>query len=418
MPGGILLGLGAILAHSGWIVPAAPTVSFLYYSSLLGGVLLGWRFHASRIFFAQLVVLLAWAIFFVANSQRVTPVSKEYVLIALAVVVPINFLLIAFSEERGFTTSTATPLGLILFAECVVLAVLSGSTTSAPGHPHHAVPLSLPYYVEAGCAIAVAVLLVRSLLTKKPADRALLWSLIALLLSLNFAGSPRLFAIYALMSSIILGVSVVETSYLLAYHDELTGSPSRRAFNEALRGLQEPYSIAVVDVDHFKKFNDTFGHDVGDEVLRLVAAKLAAVTGGGQAYRCGGEEFAVIFRGKDAAAVMGDLELLRSTIEHSQFRVRGKERRQIPRGPERRTKYKGRPKRRSSASGTAEPVLKTQQSITVSIGVASSTEADKNPEMVVQAADKALYRAKANGRNRVEITSQSRARARTKAGVA
>jgi len=63
---------------------------------------------------------------------------------------------------------------------------------------------------------------------------------------------------------------MVETSYLLAYHDELTALPSRRAFHEALLRLQPPYSIAMVDIDHFKRCNDTYGHDTGDEVLRLV----------------------------------------------------------------------------------------------------------------------------------------------------
>jgi diguanylate cyclase (GGDEF)-like protein len=50
------------------------------------------------------------------------------------------------------------------------------------------------------------------------------------------------------------------------------------------------------DVDHFKRFNDTHGHDVGDQVLRLVASKLSKVSGGGRAYRYGGEEFALVFR--------------------------------------------------------------------------------------------------------------------------
>ena len=92
---------------------------------------------------------------------------------------------------------------------------------------------------------------------------------------------------------------MIENSYLLAYHDELTTLPSRRAFNDAMMRLQPPYSIAVVDIDHFKKFNDTYGHDTGDvQVLRLVASKLSLVTGGGNAYRCGGEEFTILFPGK------------------------------------------------------------------------------------------------------------------------
>ena len=103
-------------------------------------------------------------------------------------------------------------------------------------------------------------------------------------------------------------MSIIENSYLLAYHDELTTLPSRRAFNDALLRLQDPYSIAVVDIDHFKRFNDTYGHDTGDQVLRLVAAGLSRVTGGGQAYRCGGEEFKILFPGKTTAEVVEHLE--------------------------------------------------------------------------------------------------------------
>ncbi len=114
---------------------------------------------------------------------------------------------------------------------------------------------------------------------------------------------------------------------MLAYFDELTGIRGRRGFNEALLSLDQQYSIAIVDIDHFKKFNDTYGHDVGDQVLCMVAARISKVDGGGQAFRCGGEEFAVIFRGVSAKDAFEHLEMLRQLIEQSVFRVRGADRR-------------------------------------------------------------------------------------------
>ena len=105
---------------------------------------------------------------------------------------------------------------------------------------------------------------------------------------------PRLILATA---GLILISSIIENSLFLAYHDELTSLPARRAFNDALLRLEAPYTVAVVDIDHFKKFNDTYGHETGDQVLRLVAAKLAGVTGGGRAYRVGGEEFSILFPG-------------------------------------------------------------------------------------------------------------------------
>ncbi|MDP0971523.1 diguanylate cyclase, partial [Klebsiella pneumoniae] len=83
-----------------------------------------------------------------------------------------------------------------------------------------------------------------------------------------------------------------------AFRDELTGLPGRRALNERTQRLGRNYVLAITDVDHIKRFNDTHGHDVGDQVLRLVASKLSKVNGGGRAYRYGGEEFAVVFAGK------------------------------------------------------------------------------------------------------------------------
>jgi PleD family two-component response regulator len=187
----------------------------------------------------------------------------------------------------------------------------------------------------------------------------------------------------------------------------------------ALRRLQDPYSIAVADIDHFKRFNDSYGHDTGDQVLRLVATRLAQVTGGGQAFRCGGEEFMILFPGKRMGDVVDHLENLRITIENSQFRTRGGDRRKSPRGPDRRNQP------RSKRTGKAQAIRQLDQpadpvslSVTVSIGVASSARERFHPKSVLEAADKALYRAKANGRNRVEMGPAARRGRAKKAGIA
>src|SRR2546426_9194380 len=111
----------------------------------------------------------------------------------------------------------------------------------------------------------------------------------------------------------------------MAYEDTLTGLPARRALNEALLRLGGQYSVAMIDVDHFKRINDRHGHDVGDQVLKMIAAKLAQVSGGGKAYRYGGEEFAVIFPGRKAEECLADVEALRGVVERSEERRVGKE---------------------------------------------------------------------------------------------
>jgi diguanylate cyclase (GGDEF)-like protein len=167
--------------------------------------------------------------------------------------------------------------------------------------------------------------------------------------------------------------------------DELTGLPGRRALSEALQALGEQYAVAMVDVDHFKKFNDKFGHKAGDQVLRMVASKLEQVSGGGRAFRYGGEEFTVLFLDKEVEDALPHLEAVRETIESSRFILRGRERRRKKFGKFRR----------------ARPPRK-RVSITVSIGVATPNSPTKTPEQVIQAADEALYRAKKAGRNKVK----------------
>ena len=213
---------------------------------------------------------------------------------------------------------------------------------------------------------------------------------------------------------------MVETSYLLAYHDELTTLPSRRAFHDALLRLEPPYSIAMVDIDHFKRCNDTYGHDTGDQVLRLVASRLARVSGGGQAYRCGGEEFAILFPGKTTADVLEHLEKLRADIEASKLRLRGPDRRQESRGPDRRNqRARGRTQTGHAIRQLSRHTTSQEISVTASIGVATSRREEPSAEEVIRAADKALYRAKAAGRNRIETASAPRRRARSKAaGIA
>ena len=214
---------------------------------------------------------------------------------------------------------------------------------------------------------------------------------------------------YVATAALILAASMIETSYVLAYHDELTGIRGRRAFNDALLSLDQQYAIAIVDIDHFKKFNDTYGHDVGDQVLCMVASRISQVGGDGQAFRCGGEEFAIIFRDTSAKDAYTHLDALRQLIEKSSFHVRGSDRR-----AEKNAEASG--DRRASASDRRKParkkaadretqLLPDHLSVTVSMGVAEPSTRYRQPEQVIQAADQALYRAKDKGRNRVELAA-------------
>lgn len=411
VPGGVWLIVAATLVYSGWLTLALPALTFLYYCAVAGGMLLAWRFHSSRIFLALVVLALAQQASSLSAGQ---PPYIASTFGALAVLVPMNFVLIALMRERGFTVESIAPILLFLFVQALTLTVLCGASVRVSSLPF---PFPLPRYAMVVFALTMILLSVRFFLNRKPVDSALLWSLAASFLAVRSAPSARPSTAYWIASACVLATAVIENSYLLAYHDELTTLPSRRAFNDALMRLKYPYSIAVVDIDHFKRFNDTYGHDTGDQVLRLVAANLGNVTGGGQAYRCGGEEFNILFAGKTIAQVRPHLEQLRETIEKAEFRLRGEDRRQMPRGPDRRN-HRTRSRKRDSLRQLIEKKPDSALSVTVSIGVASASE-ESSPQRVLESADKALYRAKANGRNRVETITTSPRRSRTKAaGIA
>ena len=421
---GICLAAIAALLHTGLLAPNVALVTYAFFAATIAGLLLAWRFHSSRIFFAVLVLFLAQqAISYFSQGHVATSGPGSTALAGVGLLLPLNFVLLSFRQEKGFTFSSIAPPALLLFVQSVILAVLCRPEPSAAAQHalHHAVaPAPLPFATLLAFAAAAVVLLIRFLLFHKPAEGGLLWALAASLLSLHFGGVGRIPTAYFAAAAFILAGAIIETSYLLAYHDELTTLPARRALKDALLRLEPPYSIAMVDIDHFKRCNDTYGHDTGDQVLRMVASRLARVSGGGQAYRCGGEEFAIVFPGKTTSDVLDHLEKLRRAIEASKLRLRGPDRRQDARGPDRRNQ---RPRGRGQTSHAIRQLSRVtapaELSVTASLGVATSRGENPSAEEVLQAADKALYRAKAAGRNRIEIASAPRRRTRTKAaGIA
>jgi diguanylate cyclase (GGDEF)-like protein len=191
---------------------------------------------------------------------------------------------------------------------------------------------------------------------------------------------------------LMIAAAVAHEAYQMAFRDELTGLPGRRALNERTQRLGRNYVLAMADVDHFKKFNDTHGHDVGDQVLRLVASKLAKVTGGGRAYRFGGEEFVLVFAGKTLEECLPHLEAVRESIAMYNIHLRDQDRPQDD--------TQGR-QRRSGARATSV-------SVTVSIGVAERLVEHRTAEEVLKSSDQALYSAKGAGRNCVMSHGQNR----------
>lgn len=192
-------------------------------------------------------------------------------------------------------------------------------------------------------------------------------------------------------AGLILLWDVLECSWRNAHLDELTGLHSRRALEHYLACLGSQYVIAMIDIDHFKRVNDRYGHTTGDQVLRYVTSFLERIKGAA-VFRYGGEEFAVVERGAGIDDTIDALENLREAIHQRPFILRD--------GMRPVSNSDGRKSR-----GRAAP--KSDLRISVSIGVAERSAANDTPSAVLAAADQALYKAKRGGRNRLCVAGRS-----------
>ncbi len=191
------------------------------------------------------------------------------------------------------------------------------------------------------------------------------------------------------LAGIGLLASTGYASYRMAFLDALTGLPGRRMLDEYLARLGRRYAVAMVDVDHFKQFNDRHGHEVGDQVLKLVATMLRRHFGR-HAYRYGGEEFTVVFAGGAAERAEERCEGFRAALAVRKLVLRTGERTEGATGP------KARKSRTKAGRGKGVGV-------TASIGIAARDADYRTPEAVLKRADEALYAAKQAGRNRVVL---------------
>jgi diguanylate cyclase (GGDEF)-like protein len=180
------------------------------------------------------------------------------------------------------------------------------------------------------------------------------------------------------VATAVVAADHAETSERRAMHDPLTGLPNRRQLTEDISsqfsGLGEVgrrAAVAMIDVDHFKRLNDDFGHRVGDVSLQKVASVMRnAMREGDMIYRFGGEEFVAIFKGAAGQEALAAAERLRSAVESTPL-----------------------------TGDHLEPV----GPVTISIGVALMPDHGTDVNSLIEMADKAMYRAKVQGRNRVEV---------------
>jgi GGDEF domain-containing protein len=299
----VALSAAAVLtAH--WLAtqgPALPTtlsglrVYGPYASILVTGAISLW-FARGRAFFAVLCVGLGYIAYRSLLGTGLEQAPARTAFAAVCVFVPANFALFSLLSERGLFNIfglrrlliLATELaftfwlveaGITAFAEWVAAPLLDFAWLKSSAIPQGAMAVMV---------LSLLVVGIQTLKEDAPGDAAMAGALMAFCLASAKAAQPNSLALFTSCAALLLLIGVLQDSRRMAFRDELTGLPSRRALNQRLMGLGHAFAIAMLDVDRFKQFNDTYGHGLGDQVLRMVAAELGRVRRGGRAYRYGG----------------------------------------------------------------------------------------------------------------------------------
>lgn len=347
---------------------------------------IGLFFARSRVVFLSMLIF-AWQLLYVVKPYEFS--LNMHIL--LSVLIPFSFFVLGVFKERGvFNQSGFAKLLFVLaifalsfyvkeqFSKYLLMPFIPPKFTSFL-HINQVSDLGLVLFL-----FAVILLFIITRKTKNMVQTAVLVALI-------FAYLPFLFTLRLSLEVLFLGLSagalifaLIKDAYKMAYIDTLTNIASRRALEEYLHSLSAPFSLCMVDIDHFKSFNDTYGHDTGDDVLRFIAKELAK-TKNAKAFRYGGEEFTIVFAKTLAPKAMPHLEATRQKISDIGFWLRKQKR----------------PNKQGKKDRQKEP--KAQKiSLTVSMGL-SDTNTSKDLQELIKAADKALYKAKESGRNCIKM---------------
>lgn len=360
----------------------------------LAGIVSFW-FNRGRAFFGLLCLAVAYVSYrWLMPDGDVSQPGARIAFTALCVFLPANLAAFSWMAERGLFN--AFGLRRLLAIAVQVAFTLWLMNTGAAGFADWVAERRFAFAWLQASPIPQGALLVMllgltaatacALLHDAPIEAALAGTIVAFGLAAHNAHHPSVFGLYICCGALLLAIGVLQKSYRMAFQDELTGLPGRRALDERLMGLGRRYALAMVDVDDFKRFNDQYGHALGDQVLKMVATKLARLRLGGRAFRYGGEEFTLVFPRRHVRELLPELERVRTEIAQHRLAVRTADR-----------PVKAKVGRRQRTKHGADPTV----AVTVSIGVAESNEKLSSPEAVLRSADQALYRAKERGKNRV-----------------
>lgn len=372
--------------------------SNLPYILLSVAVLLCHTFRQGRMAMVSVTMLVAYLVIQVRLQTPLNTGTTLLELSLLAALVPVTSLLVYAFPDTGVNSKSMFLYALVLVL-FVVWAQLIVSHFHAGGFESWSEGIlftvrdfsKLPFVLVLYnlCLLGLTAILV--LVYNRSIDVVVYSAILLASSTFIFFDVQYISSTMFSLSGTLIIVYVMSASHDMAFNDQLTNIPGRHALEVDMKHLGRKYSMAMVDIDHFKKFNDTYGHDIGDDVLKLVASILKETTGGARAYRYGGEEFTIIFKGKHTEQVKEHLQSLVSQVHDYDMTIRNTKER--PDDHDEGIKKRGK-------NGQASEIV----NVSVSIGLADSTTT-KHPEEVLKLADQTLYKAKKTGRNRLCIHS-------------
>ena len=369
-------------------------LNYLPYLLCAGALFLAYQFNRCRLMLATFAVGFFYWLVQTRLQVSLSQAEAGRLYLAVSLGLPLLSMFLLLIPETGIWNRQGLIVSILfvcLALACGQLAVWLPQASVAAADYYRAHPADgyvLSYGATLLTALVFVIGIVLVVLRNEETEAALLGVLAALFLILGLLHLPDISVVMSVAAGLCLVWGLMRSTHAMAYRDELTGLLGRRALTERLGRLGRRYCIAMLDVDHFKKFNDKHGHDVGDEVLRMVSSQISRVGAGGTAYRYGGEEFCVVFPRRSAEEAAAELERVREQIADYRMSIRNRTLRPV-------RSRDGARKRGATRLGSSHVV------VTISAGVAERSEDCPKPDEVVMNADKMLYRAKKAGRNRV-----------------
>lgn len=366
-------------------------------------------FNQGRLANLALLITASFALIQTQLQVNLEASAKYEMYYWLSMIIPLNLVIIRLLPEKRPLSLPGSAYLIIMLLQAILLTHLNAVFNLLPQLQNLWAQdiswqrdLSIPLrdFLAGGhlgllplISLTISLLLL-VLCIRLPRHNDLVLITLALMFAIMFYqfATPHISVLISSFAMILLFANLIMNNHRLAFIDELSGLPARRALMNDLDHRWGSYCLVMADIDHFKQFNDTHGHDVGDDVLRLVAQQLGKAQGGGKAYRYGGEEFTLVFPIADDLHCQSYVEELRERIADYPLVIRNRKTR--PTAPPAKSQ-----KQESAQAGTQT------LHVTMSFGLAQRRRGE-NMDDLLKRADVALYEAKKRGRNQVYLAKR------------